>query len=38
LGYEALYPFCNLLNGDCNLDETVDFDAVNPFVALLSGG
>jgi hypothetical protein len=31
------YPNCNALNGDCN-DGVVNFDDINPFVAILSGG
>jgi len=38
VGYGALYPNCQVLNGDCNQDGQVDFDDINAFVALLSGG
>jgi hypothetical protein len=37
-GYAAAYPNCDILNGDCNGDTYVDFDDINPFVVLLSGG
>jgi hypothetical protein len=34
----AQYPACPLLNGDCNGDGVVNFDDIDTFVALLSGG
>jgi len=31
------YPNCNIRTADCNGDGRVNFDDINPFVALLSG-
>ncbi len=36
-GYYEQYPFCNVLNADCNGDGLVNFDDIDPFVALLGG-
>jgi hypothetical protein len=33
-----MFPLCPILNGDCNPNGKVDFDDINCFVALLSGG
>jgi len=30
-------PDCDIMNGDVNADRNVDFDDINPFVALLTG-
>jgi hypothetical protein len=36
-GYFAAFPRCRYLNADADGNGTVDFDDINPFVALLSG-
>jgi hypothetical protein len=36
--YAAAFPRCHLLNADCNADGAVNFDDIDPFVGLLSGG
>ncbi len=36
--HQTAYPQRHLLNGDCDADGDVDFDDINAFVALLSGG
>lgn len=34
--YAVRYPSCDWLNADCNGDGTVDFDDIEPFIALLA--
>ena len=34
--YEAVYPYCNWLNGDCNGDGTVDPGDVNCFIDIIN--
>jgi hypothetical protein len=34
--YEAVYPFCDWLNGDCNSDGTVNTGDVNCFITIIS--
>jgi len=36
--YEAVYPYCNWLNGDCNSDGTVSVADNNCFIARISQG
>lgn len=36
--WQAQYPNCCYLNGDCDGSGTVDFDDINPFIGYLSGG
>ncbi len=38
LGYAQQYPDCNVFNADCNGDAAVNFEDINAFIALLSGG
>jgi len=33
--WEQHYPACPWLNGDCNNDQTVTFDDIDAFVALI---
>lgn len=36
-GYEAQYPDCQWLNGDCDFNGQVDFDDISCFVELIGG-
>ena len=34
--YATVYPDCNIMNGDINDDDIVNFADINPFVDLLT--
>jgi hypothetical protein len=34
--YQAAFPRCHWLNGDCNQSGSANFDDINAFVTLLS--
>jgi hypothetical protein len=36
VGYRAVHPDCDLLNGDIHASGATNFDDISPFVALLS--